>query len=103
MSLESELLNDLAALLAEHGVTARWQNTTLIVLASRVDTDAQIDIGGFVESPALSVRVPRAAFTGSLPEAGQRMTVDGDEFRIVKVGRHQRSPLLTLTLAAVDE
>ena len=36
MSLEQEILGDLAELLTEHGVQAQWQGVSLIVLASRI-------------------------------------------------------------------
>ena len=103
MSLESEILSDLHQLLSEHGVKARWKSIDLLVLVSRVRSDQQIDMGGFVESPDLSLRVPKLAFPDALPKFGERMEVDGVEYRIVKVSNHPRSPLLTLNLATADE
>jgi hypothetical protein len=103
MSLESDMLSDLAELLGEHGVPARWQNTDLIVLVSRISTGSEIAIGGYVESPDLSIRVPRAAFTGPVPAFGQRIEVGGGSYRIAKAGGHPRSPLLTLVLTSTDE
>ncbi|MBP7948915.1 MAG: hypothetical protein KA004_04605 [Verrucomicrobiales bacterium] len=103
MSLESDILADLNQLLTEHGVQARWQNTDLLVLVSRVESTQQIEMGGYVESPDLSLRVPKVAFTGELPQFGQRIDVDGTEYRITRVAGHPRSPLLTLTLSAADE
>ena len=103
MDLSSEILGDLAELLTEHGVQAQWQGVSLIVLASRISTGSEIAIGGYVESPDLSVRVPRAAFTGPVPAFGQRIEVGGESYRIAKVGGHPRSPLLTLVLTSTDE
>ena len=103
MSLESEILSDLHQLLSEHGVQARWKDVSLLVLVSRVRNDQQIDMGGFVESPDLSLRVPKRAFPAALPKLGERIEVDGTEYRITKVGNHPRSPLLTLTLSSTDE
>ncbi len=103
MSLESEILTDLRQLLSEHGVKARWKDLNLLVLVSRVKRDQQIDMGGFVDSPDLSLRVPKAAFPGPLPKFGERIEVDGSEFRISQVSSHPRSPLLTLSLSTTDE
>jgi hypothetical protein len=103
MSLESEILSDLCQLLDEHGVKARWQGIDLLVLVSKVDTKQQIDMGGFVESPDLSLRVPKAAFSNTLPKFGERIEVDGAEYRISQVSGHPRSPLLTLSLSTTDE
>ena len=103
MNIESEILSDLHHLLTEHGVKARWKSIDLLVLVSRVRSDQQIDMGGFVESPDLSLRVPKLAFPDALPKFGERMEVDGVEYRIVKVSNHPRSPLLTLNLATADE
>ena len=103
MGLESEILSDLRQLLDEHGVKARWQGIDLLVLISRVDTKQQIEVGGFVESPDLSLRVPKAAFPNTLPKFGERIVVDGTEYRISQVSGHPRSPLLTLSLSTTDE
>jgi hypothetical protein len=103
MSLESEILADLHQLLTEHGVKARWKGIDLLVLVSRLRNDQQIDMGGFVESPDLSLRVPKRTFPAALPKFGERIEVDGTEYRITKVGNHPRSPLLTLTLSTPDE
>ena len=103
MSLESEILADLRQLLSEHGVKARWKGIDLLVLVGRVKRDQQIDMGGFVDSPDLSLRVPKAAFPGPLPKFGERIEVDGTEYRISQVSSHPRSPLLTLSLSTTDE
>ena len=103
MDLESEILSDFQQLLSEHGVKARWKEIHLLVLVSRVRNDQQIEIGGFVESPELSLRVTKRAFPASLPKFGERIEVDGTEYRISKVSAHPRSPVLTLSLSATDE
>lgn len=103
MSLELEILADLRQLLSEHGVKARWKGLTLLVLVGRVERSQQIDIGGFVDSPELSLRVPKAAFPGPLPQFGERIEVEGTEYRISQVSGHPRSPLLTLALSTADE
>ena len=103
MSLEAEILSDLHQLLSEHGVPARWKDISLLVLVSRVRNDQQIDMGGFVESPDLSLRVPKRAFPAALPKFGERIEVDGVEYRISKVSAHTRSPLINLSLTSTDE
>jgi hypothetical protein len=103
MGLESEILSDLRQLLDEHGVKARWQGIDLLVLVSRVKREQQIDMGGFVDSPDLSLRVPKLAFPSTLPQTGERIEVDGTEYRISQVSSHPRSPLLTLSLSTTDE
>lgn len=103
MPLDSEILADLRELLNEHGVAARWNGIDLLVLVSRTRRDQQIELGGFVDTPDLSLRVPKAAFPDSLPKFGERIEVDGEDYRIVQVGNHPRSPLLTLSLSTTDE
>ena len=103
MGLESEILADLRQLLSEHGVKARWKGIDMLVLVSRVKREQQIDMGGFVDSPDLSLRVPKAAFPCTLPKFGERIEVDGSEYRISQVSNHPRSPLLTLSLSTTDE
>jgi hypothetical protein len=103
MSLESDIIADFQQLLAEHGVQARWKTLDLDVLLSRVRAEQQIDLGGFVASPDLSLRVIKTAFPGPLPKFGERFEVDGIDYRITKVGNHPRSPLITLSLTSVDE
>lgn len=103
MALDSEILADLRELLSEHGVRAIWKGVPLLVLVSRLSNDQQIEAGGFVESPDLSLRVPKRAFPGALPKFGERIEVDGAEYRITRVASHPRSPILTLTLTTTDE
>ena len=103
MSLESEILTDVRQLLSEHGVKARWKDIDLSVLVSRNRNEQQLDIGGFVDSPDLSLRVPKLAFPAALPKLGERMEVDGAVYRITRVSSHPRSPLLTLSLSSTDE
>ena len=103
MNLESEILSDFRQLLTEHGVRAQWKTLDLLVLVSRVRNDQQIDIGGFVESPDLSLRVPKASFPDTRPQFGERIQVDGTDYRISKVSAHARSPLITLSLTSTDE
>ena len=103
MSLELEILADFRQLLAEHGVGARWKTIDLRVLVSRVRNEQQIDMGGFVESPDLSLRVPKTSFPAAIPKFGERIEVDGTEYRISKVSAHTRSPILNLSLTTTDE
>jgi hypothetical protein len=103
MSLECDIIADFQQLLTEHGVRAKWKGTNLDVLLSRLRAEQQIDLGGFVASPDLSLRVLKTAFPGPLPKFGERIEVDGTEYRIAKVGNHPRSPLLTLNLTTTDE
>ena len=103
MSLESDILADFQQLLSEHGTEATWNNLNLSVLVSRLRSEQQIEIGGFVESPDLSVRVAKSAFPAALPKMGERFVVDGADYRIARVSSHPRSPLLTLTLTTTDE
>ena len=103
MSLESDILADFQQLLAEHGAAATWNNLDLSVLVSRLRSEQQIEMGGFVESPDLSVRVAKSAFPAALPKMGERFLVDGAAYRIAKVSSHPRSPLLTLALTTTDE
>jgi hypothetical protein len=84
-------------------VSARWQGLDLLVLVSRVKREQQMEMGGFVESPELSLRVPKAAFPNTLPKFGERIEVEGTEYRISQVSSHPRSPLLTLNLSTTDE
>ena len=103
MPLEHTILADLRQLLTEHGVRARWHDIDLLVLVSRVKHGQQIDIGGFVDAPEMSLRVPKTAFSGSLPKLGERVQVEGVDYRISQVSNHPRSPLLTLSLSTADE
>jgi hypothetical protein len=103
MDIAAEILADFKSLLTEHGVKARWKTINLLVLVSRNRNEQQLDIGGFVESPDLSLRVPKLAFPAALPKLGERMEVDGAVYRITRVSSHPRSPLLTLSLSSTDE
>jgi hypothetical protein len=82
MSLESDILNDLQQLLQEHGVQARWNGINVLVLVSRNRNEQQLDIGGFVGSPDLSLRVPNLALPMARTKLLGRMDIDGVVNRI---------------------
>jgi len=103
MGLDLEILADFRQILSEHGTTARWNGLDLPVLVSRVRRDQQIDIGGLVDAPELTLRVAKAAFPATLPKPGDRIEVDGAAYRISQASNHPRSPLLMLTLTTTDE
>ena len=103
MDIAHEILADFQQLLSEHGVPARWKSTDLRVLVSRVRREQQIDLGGFVESPELSLRVAKNTFPGDLPKTGERITLQGRDYRISRVADHDRSPILLLNLTSTDE
>jgi hypothetical protein len=103
MSLEFDILADFRVLLAEYGVPVRWKMLDFTALASRVRADQQIDLGGFVTSPDLTLRVAKDDFPGPPPKFGERIKVAGATYRIAKVGNHPRSPLVTLSLSSTDE
>jgi hypothetical protein len=103
MSLESDILADFRQLLIEHGVAVKWKTLDLAALASRAREEQQIEMGGFVSSPDLSLRLAKQDFSGPPPKFGERIEVAGTTYRIAKVGNHPRSPLLTLSLSSTDE
>ncbi len=104
MSLEMEIAADFDALASEHGVPAAWKSISFTALMSRVREGQQIAIGGFVESPDMSLRALKSAFpNGALPEFGDLVTVGGVEYRVSKPSSHPRSPILLLTLTTANE
>ena len=49
-------------------------------------------------------RVAKVSFlSATLPKFGERIEVDGTEYRISKVSAHTRSPILNLSLTTTDE
>ena len=86
MSLESDILSDLQQLLQEHGVQARWNNINLLVLVSRNRNEQQLDIGGFVDSPDLSLRVLKLAFPAALHKLGELIVGVGSYYLLTLVG-----------------
>ena len=96
MPLDSEILADLHQLLSEHGVPARWNGIDLLVLISRIRRDQQIDLGGFVDSPDLSMRVPKNAFPGDLPKFA--VANPRNPLRVKEVGREGFEPSYTYVI-----
>lgn len=103
MSIDAEILSDFAKLVSEHGVSATWKEMVFGALMGRIRADQQIDVGGFVESPDTSLRTLKALFIDDMPKHGDRVTIEGTDYRISRVGSHPRSPLITIHLISVDE
>jgi hypothetical protein len=104
MSIELEIAADFESLTAEHGVAATWNGRTFTALASRVRESQKLDVGGYVESPEITIRALKSSFSsGAMPELGDLVAVDGVEYRVTKPSNHPRSPILLLTLSTANE
>jgi hypothetical protein len=47
--------------------------------------------------------VAKNAFPDDLPKTGERITLQGSDYRISRVADHDRSPILLLNLSSTDE
>ena len=102
MSLQSELIADFRAMLAECGVDVVIGNGTLRGMVSEPDISQQIDLGGLVPEADMSVKMVKSNLP-STPVLGQIVQVDGDDYRITSVRRRPSSPFITLELASPHE
>ena len=75
----------------------------MLALASRNRNEQQLDIGGFVDSRNLGLRVPKIAFLAALSKLGERMEVNDLVYRITPFSSRQRAPLNNLSLSTTDE
>jgi len=102
MSLQSELIADFRAMLAECGVEVEINGAKLRALVSEPQLGAQIDLGGLVPEADLSVRMLKIDLTAS-PALGQFVKVDAEDYRITTIRRRPSSPFVTLDLASPHE
>lgn len=102
MNLQSELIADFRAMLAECGVEVEINGAKVAALVSEPQLGAQIDLGGLVPEADMSIRVLKIDLTAS-PMQGQLVTVDGEDYRITTIRRRPSSPFITLDLASPHE
>ena len=102
MSLQSELIADFRAILAESGLKVEINGTEVSALVSEPQFGAQIDLGGLVPEADMSIRLLKSDLTAS-PVQGQLVTVDGSSYRITTIRRRPTSPFITLELASPHE
>ncbi len=102
MSLQSELITDFRAMLAECGVEVEINGVKVAALVSEPQLSAQIDLGGLVPEADMSVRLLKIDLTAS-PIQGQIVTVDSIDYRITTIRRRPSSPFITLDLASPHE
>ncbi len=102
MSLQSELITDFRAMLAECGVEVEINGVKVAALVSEPQLSAKIDLGGLVPEADMSVRLLKIDLTAS-PIQGQIVTVDGSTYRITSIRRRPSSPFITLDLASPHE
>ena len=72
MGLASDILFNFHQLLSEHGVTAWRKTIDVLVLVSRLRSEQQIEMGGFVESPDFlpsTIHNPRSTISPALRRA----------------------------------
>lgn len=102
MNLQSELIADFRAILAESGVEVKMNGTNVSALVSEPQFSAQIDLGGLVPEAEMSIRLLKIDLPAS-PVQGQLVAVDGNTYRITTIRRRPSSPFITLDLASPHE
>lgn len=103
MSLKAEKKADLLAIVAEVGEPVIWNGRTLSALVSVPAVAQEFEIGGFMAAVDFTVKIPLQMFSGIRPKHGDRMTFEGNDYRVTRVSVHPQYPMLVLTLSNPDE
>lgn len=103
MSLKAEKAADLLAIIADVGEPIIWNGQTFSALVSVPAIAQEFEIGGFMASVDFTVKIPIQMFPGVRPKHGDRMTFEGNDYRVTRVANHPQYPMLVLTLSSPDE
>ena len=102
MNIKDEKAADLAAILAEVGETVTWNGRPFQSLVSDPTVGEHLELGGFVGTGDFTIKIPRAAFGGSLPKLGDVVEFEGERFRIVRITNHPQYPMIVLVVSPAE-
>jgi hypothetical protein len=103
MSIFDEMASDSAELLREFGKQITWNGNEYSALVSEPTIAQEFDVGGFVDSVDFVAKLLRNDLIHGLPEHGELVTYNGEEYRIMRLSNRPPHPFVVLTLAAKDE
>lgn len=103
MSIFDEMVADSSELLREFGKQTEWNGNAYPALVSEFAIAQEFDVGGIADSADFVVKLLRDDLTEGLPEHGDLVTYNSEQFRIVRVSNRPPHPFVVLTLAAKDE
>ncbi len=103
--IQTALADDFKEMVEEIGYTISWNNGTsasdykCIVGDPTVSVD--LETGGFLPEGAFQLKIARSAFgSGPVPQMNDRVTFDGDVYKINSVTNRPDSAYLSFTIEA---
>ena len=99
MSLHEEKAAALAEVLDAMGEEVVWKGQTYRGLVTDNPISHELAFGGFEARGDCTVKIPRLAFTGSLPKLDDRLDFGGQGYRITRVTDHPQYPLIVLVVS----
>ena len=103
MSVFDEMATDSTELLREFGKQIEWDGNLYSALVSEPTIAQEFGIGGFADSADFIVKLLRNDLTRGVPEHGDLITYNGEEYRVARLSNRPPHPFVVLTLAAKDE
>lgn len=102
MTLAQERALDVAEIAAADGVPITVNGEAVTALVSRGEITHALEMGGFIESGRLVIKILKTALT-SAPAQGDDVEIDGRAFVVDGVESHAQFPAWVLSLKGASE
>ena len=99
--IQRELAEDSKQIVAEIGHTVTWQETDYPAIASDPDITAELSEGGFMPEGDFRIKIRREEFNngaGPYPKINDRVTFDGDVYRVIAERNKGQSAFVILMI-----
>ena len=83
--IQNELADDVAQITEEVGHTITWKGTEYACAVTEPRADADVESGGIFLDGEFQIKIPRVLLTSGTPQHDNRVTFDGEIYRVIAV------------------
>ena len=97
-TLQDELASDCLEILGEIGHTMAWKGSNYDCIVGDPSIDTSLDPGGFMPQGTILVKMRRAAVAGSGPSINDRVTLNGETYKVSSNVNKENSPFIIIQI-----
>lgn len=101
--IQDMLAADAPSIVAEIGFTCVWEGTTYACIATDPDVGIDLEDGGLLVDGTVRIKIQRSLFNGGagpFPDDNDRITFDGDVYKVTRSRARPGSAFVVLTISA---
>jgi hypothetical protein len=102
VSVHNEIAADAAQIFTEFGKEIRWKERPYPALISEPAFSQEFETGGIADTGDFTIKLLRSTLLHGIPKLGERITFNGEDYRVVRVTDRPPHPLIILVLSSPD-